>query len=305
MHSSICMPISPSSHTLLKSNNNPFLGDHLSSTPCLPLRRRPSLATRALLSTTKEAVLKDFHERRALKIISGLQNFNKDNVASVVTAAEKGGATHVDIACDPELVKLAISLTSLPVCVSSVDPETFPAAVEAGALMVEIGNYDSFYEMGVVFTPEQILNLTKETKRILPSVALSVTVPHTLSLPDQVKLAENLEQEGVDIIQTEGGKSSYPSKPGVLGLIEKATPTLAAAYSISRAVKIPVMCSSGLSAVTAPMAITAGAAGVGVGSAVNKLNDLVAMIAAVRSLANSLEASAGRHSTSAERALKM
>ncbi|MCI17535.1 hypothetical protein A2U01_0038683, partial [Trifolium medium] len=26
-----------------------------------------------------------------------------------------GGATHVDIACDPELVKLAISLTSCPV----------------------------------------------------------------------------------------------------------------------------------------------------------------------------------------------
>lgn len=32
----------------------------------------------------------------------------------------------------------------------------------------------------------QILNLTKETKRLLPSVILSVTVPHTLSLPDQV-----------------------------------------------------------------------------------------------------------------------
>ena len=26
-----------------------------------------------------------------------------------------GGATHVDIACDPDLVKLAINLTSLPV----------------------------------------------------------------------------------------------------------------------------------------------------------------------------------------------
>ena len=34
-------------------------------------------------------------------------------------------------------------------------------------------------------------------------------------------LAELLEQEGVDVIQTEGGKSSNPSKPGVLGLIEK------------------------------------------------------------------------------------
>lgn len=215
-------------------------------------------------------------------------------MASVVTAADKGGATHVDIACDAELVKLAISLTSLPVCVSSVDPAEFLPAVEAGALMVEIGNYDSFYEAGIVFSADQISNLTKETRRLLPSVVLSVTVPHTLGLPDQVKLAEFLEQEGADIIQTEGGKCSHPSKSGVLGLIEKAAPTLAAAYSISRAVKIPVMCSSGLSAVTVPMAITAGAAGVGVGSAVNKLNDVVAMIAEVRSIADSLAPSAAR-----------
>ncbi|MCI60302.1 hypothetical protein A2U01_0081557, partial [Trifolium medium] len=41
--------------------------------------------------------------------------------------------------------------------------------------------------------------------------------------------------------------------------------------------------------VTAPMAITAGASGVGVGSAVNKLNDVVAMIAEVRSIADSLK----------------
>ncbi|XP_061341232.1 uncharacterized protein ycf23-like [Gastrolobium bilobum] len=290
MHSLTCMPLSSSSsHTFLKPNHNTLLGTTLR--PSQPLKKTASFTTRALLSSTKESVLKDFQERRALKIISGLQNFNKDNVASVVTAADKGGATHVDIACDPELVKLAISLTSCPVCVSSVDPATFPAAVEAGALMVEIGNYDSFYEKGIVFTPEQILGLTKETRRILPSVALSVTVPHTLSLPDQVKLAESLEKEGVDIIQTEGGKFSNPTKAGVLGLIEKATPTLAAAYSISRAVKIPVMCASGLSAVTAPMAITAGASGVGVGSAVNKLNDVVAMIAEVRSIANSLQTS--------------
>ncbi|XVF40163.1 hypothetical protein PTKIN_Ptkin01aG0089600 [Pterospermum kingtungense] len=263
MHSSISVPVSPSSNTALKHGLNPFLGNFIPSKPHAPLRRSACVTTtKALLSTTKEAVLKDFHERRALKIISGLQNFDRDNVASVVTAADKGGATHVDIACDPELVKLAISLTSLPVCVSSVDPAAFSSAVEAGALMVEIGNYDSFYETGVVFSPEQILKLTKETRSILPSVTLSVTVPHTLSLPDQVKLAELLEREGVDIIQTEGGKCSTPSKSGVLGLIEKATPTLAAAYSISRAVGIPVMCSSGLSAVTAPMAITAGAAGV-------------------------------------------
>ncbi|KAF8031101.1 hypothetical protein BT93_D0328 [Corymbia citriodora subsp. variegata] len=289
MYSSVCMPMYSASQSLLKPNQNPLLGSALASKPWSQSRRRASLTTRAILSTSRELALKGFHERRALKIISGLQNFDRENVSSVVTAADKGGATHVDIACDPELVKLAIALTSLPVCVSSVDPAAFVAAVEAGALMVEIGNYDSFYETGVVFSPDQILNLTKETRRILPSVPLSVTVPHTLGLPDQVKLAELLEQEGADIIQTEGGKCSNPSASGVLGLIEKAAPTLASAYSISRAVKIPVMCSSGLSAVTAPLAITAGAAGVGVGSAINKLNNVVAMIAEVKNIADSLE----------------
>ena len=68
------------------------------------------------------------------------------------------------------------------------------------------------------------------------------------------------------------------------GLIEKAAPTLAAAHSISRAVDVPVLCASGLSAVTLPMAIAAGAAGVGVGSAVNRLSDELAMVAVVRGL---------------------
>ncbi|XP_058196121.1 uncharacterized protein ycf23-like [Rhododendron vialii] len=309
MSSSISIPLSPTTHSqpFLKpsENNLLFCGSFLPKRLPFLKRRVSYTVTRALLSANKESVLHDFHGRRALKIITGLQNFCRDNVASVVIAADKGGATHVDIACDPELVKLATSLTSLPICVSSVTPDAFPAAVEAGAVMVEIGNYDSFYEMGVLFSPEQILNLTKETRRILPSVTLSVTVPHTLSLPDQIKLAEQLEQEGVDIIQTEGGKCSNATNAGVLGLIEKATPTLASAYSISRAVKIPVMCSSGLSAVTAPMAITAGAAGVGVGSAINKLNDVVAMIAEVRSIADSLGISSDRQTVVEEKALRL
>ncbi|KMS95992.1 hypothetical protein BVRB_003080 [Beta vulgaris subsp. vulgaris] len=294
---------SPSqNHLLLKPAHNPLYT--ASATKPLNSLTRTTTTTRALLSSTKEAVLKDFRHQRALKIISGLQNLDRNNVASVVTAADKGGATHVDIACDPELVKLAISLTSLPVCVSSVDPSAFLAAVQAGATMVEIGNYDSFYEMGRFFSAEEILKLTRETKQILPDITLSVTVPHTLSLPEQGRLAELLQREGVDVIQTEGGKCSTPSKPGVLGLIEKAAPTLAAAYSISRAVTIPVMCSSGLSAVTAPMAITAGAAGVGVGSAVNKLNDVVAMIAEVRSLADALAISQKQANMDQEKTLR-
>jgi isopentenyl diphosphate isomerase/L-lactate dehydrogenase-like FMN-dependent dehydrogenase len=73
-----------------------------------------------------------------------------------------------------------------------------------------------------------------------------------------------------------------------LGLIEKAAPTLAAAYEISRAVNVPVLCASGLSSVTVPLAIAAGASGVGIGSAINKLSSEVEMIAVVRSLVEAL-----------------
>jgi DhnA family fructose-bisphosphate aldolase class Ia len=117
---------------------------------------------------------------------------------------------------------------------------------------------------------------------------LSVTVPHTLELDQQVQLAQDLVQAGADIIQTEGGTSSQPTHAGTLGLIEKAVPTLAAAYEIARAVSIPVLCASGLSSVTVPMAIAAGASGVGVGSGINQLNSQVGMIAAVRSLVEAL-----------------
>ena len=91
------------------------------------------------------------------------------------------------------------------------------------------------------------------------------------------------------LFKQKGGTSAKPIHPGNLGLIEKAAPTLAAAYSISRAVSVPVLCASGLSNVTVPMAIAAGASGVGVGSAVNQLDDPVAMVAAVRSLVEALE----------------
>ncbi len=225
---------------------------------------------------------------RALKIISGLNNRDPDRVAAVVRAADQGGASFVDIAADPDLVRLAKQLTDLPICVSAVEPEAFVTAVEAGADLIEIGNFDSFYAQGRRFEAEEVLTLTHATRQVLPQIMLSVTVPHILTLDHQVQLAEELVKAGADMIQTEGGTSSQPAHSGTIGLIEKATPTLAAAYEISRAVQVPVLCASGLSNVTAPLAIAAGAAGIGVGSAVNQLNSEVAMIAVVRSLVEAL-----------------
>ena len=227
-------------------------------------------------------------ERRALKVIAGLTNFDTASVVRISRAAGLGGADLIDVACDPELVRLAAEASGLPICVSAVDPELFPAAVAAGAAMVEIGNYDAFYPLGRIFDADEVLAITRRPRELLPEVVLSVTVPHVLPLDQQEQLAVDLVAAGAGIIQTEGGTSARPFSAGSLGLIEKAAPTLAAAHSISRAVAAPVLCASGLSAVTVPMAVAAGAAGVGVGSAVNKLGDELAMVAVVRSLREAL-----------------
>ena len=238
--------------------------------------------------TMQQTLQHSFAQYRALKVISGLNNFDHDNVAAVVKAADAGGATFVDIAADPDLVRHIRKITTLPICVSAVSPNAFVQAVEAGADLIEIGNFDSFYAQGRRFEAAEILELTSQTRAELPKITLSVTVPHILALDEQITLAQMLVNTGADIIQTEGGTSSHPAHSGVLGLMEKAAPTLAAAHSISKAVSVPVICASGLSDVTVPLAIAAGAKGVGVGSAINQLNNEVAMIAAVRRLVEAL-----------------
>ena len=230
--------------------------------------------------------------RHLLKVIAGLTNFDAASVERISRAAGLGGADLIDLACDPELVRRAAAVSGLPICVSAVDPELFPAAVAAGAALVEIGNYDAFYPLGRLFDAAEVLELTRRTRALLPEVVLSVTVPHVLPLDQQEQLAIDLVDAGADLIQTEGGTSARPFSAGSLGLIEKAAPTLAAAHAISRAVSVPVLCASGLSAVTLPMAIAAGARGVGVGSAVNRLGDELAMVAVVRSLRQALGSAA-------------
>jgi hypothetical protein len=238
--------------------------------------------------TILSSLVSALNQGRALKVISGLNNFDASNVKAVVKAAELGGATFVDIAADADLIRMVKETTHLPVCVSAIDPEKFVMAVEAGADLIEIGNFDSFYAQGRTFGADEVLALTQATRALLPNILLSVTVPHVLPLDQQVALAEKLVEAGADIIQTEGGTSAAPQSAGILGLIEKAAPTLAAAHAIAHAVNVPVLCASGISNVTAPMAIAAGAAGVGVGSMIHQLNSEIAMIAAVRSLVESL-----------------
>ena len=248
----------------------------------------------SLINQLPQKVQKELYKKSLLKIISGLNNFDIESVQMIAKAAAIGGADVLDIACKPSLVEKVLDTTSLPVCVSAVEPILFIDSVKAGATFIEIGNFDSFYEKGINFSANQVLALTKETKDLLPNVPLSVTVPHTLSLDKQVDLAIQLIKEGADIIQTEGGKSSKPYSSGIQGLFEKSVPTLAATFAIKKefmknAICNPIMSASGLSQITCPLAICAGASAVGVGSVINRLDNLVGMIAGIRGLKESLE----------------
>ncbi len=91
-----------------------------------------------LYRISKIEALKAFKAGNALKVISGLANNNVDHVKDIVRAAYLGGASHVDIACNPVLVEAAIKVTNgkIPIMVSSVTPSDFVAAVNAGTLPI-------------------------------------------------------------------------------------------------------------------------------------------------------------------------
>ena len=248
----------------------------------------------SLIHQLPQKVQKELEKKSLLKVISGLNNFDMSSVTMISKAADLGGADMIDIACEPKLVESVKKITSLPICVSAVEPILFVDAVSAGASLIEIGNFDSFYEKGIIFSAEQVLSLTKQTKQLLPNIPLSVTVPHTITLDRQVDLAIELVKEGADIIQTEGGSSSKPFSTGIQGCLEKAVPTLAATFSIkeefvNNSIDSFIMSASGLSQVTAPLAISCGASAIGVGSVINKLDNLVSMIAVIRGIKEKLE----------------
>ena len=55
--------------------------------------------------TINSSLQQALRQRRALKVISGLNNFNTENVTAIVKAAQAGGATFVDIAADADLIR--------------------------------------------------------------------------------------------------------------------------------------------------------------------------------------------------------
>lgn len=239
-----------------------------------------------------ESFKRALDERRAVKIIAGIDNFDAENVKKVVVAASNSGASAIDICANPDIIAMVRTMTDLPLFVSSVDPEELAHAVILGADAVELGNFDALYKKGISFSAEQVLNLAKRTKELIGDTFFCVTIPGELEIGEQVELARELEILGINLIQTEGHFTNEAPSNGVRGLIERAELTISNTIELSRNIELPIMTATGINPTTASLAFAAGASAIGCGSCVNKLDSEISMLAVSRSLVEIAERNA-------------
>ena len=233
-------------------------------------------------------------EKKAVKVIAGIDNFDIINIKKVVSSAENSGASAVDICAKEEIVKEIRSMTELPLFVSSIVPEELVKAVDLGADAIELGNFDVLYKKGISFTAQDVLRLTKETIALLGDreTFFSVTIPGEISITEQISLARELETMGVDLIQTEGHFSKDSQADGVRGLMERAELTISNTIELARNIEMPIMTATGINPTTAPFAFAAGASAIGVGSCINKMDSTLSMMATIRNLVEIAEKNA-------------
>ena len=231
-----------------------------------------------------ESFKRALSEKRAVKIIAGIDNYDADKVRKVVLSADNAGASAIDICADPKIIAMVRTITDLPIFVSSIEPEELANAVALGADAVELGNFDALYKNGMSFSAEQVLNLAKRTKELVGDTFLCVTIPGELEIGEQVELARALEELGIDLIQTEGHFTNESPSNGVRGLIERAELTISNTIELSRNIELPIMTATGINPTTASLAFAAGASAIGCGSCVNKLDSEIAMLAVSKSL---------------------
>lgn len=225
-----------------------------------------------------------------VKIIAGIDNFDLEKVLKVAKAAQAGGADAVDIAASEEIISAVKQTYDIPVFVSSIDPEELLMAKECGADALEIGNFDAMYKKGVRITAGEVLEITQRTLDLVgKDIPLSVTVPGHIDIAEQVRLAEALEELGVDFIQTEGAATVDAKSSGARGLMEKALVSIANTAELAKNVSTKIITASGITSTTAPMAIAAGASAVGIGSCVNRLESELEMMVTVKGIVEAVK----------------
>ncbi len=225
-------------------------------------------------------------EKRAVKVIAGIDNFDIENIKKVVSSAESAKASAVDICAREDIVKKVRQMTELPLFVSSIVPSELVRAIELGADAIELGNFDVLYKKGMSFDVNDVLSLVEETLSLFDGrkVFFSVTIPGEISTADQIALAVKLESMGIDLIQTEGHYSKDANLTGARALMDRAELTISNTIELVRNVEMPIMTATGINPTTAPFAFAAGASAIGCGSCVNKLTSTISMMATISSL---------------------
>lgn len=231
-----------------------------------------------------EVFKKHLREKRAIKISTGIDNYNLDSIASICRAAQKGHASAVDIACDKKIYDTARKNTKLPIFVSSIHPFELQEAVKWGADAIEIGGFEALYKNGITYSAQEIYDITLETMSLVEQydIFVSVTIPGDIDTNEQIELAKNLEILGVDLIQTEGYKKIDTK------MIPSVQMTIENANNLVQSTKIPVMAGCGMTPDTVVQAFNKGVSAVGISTPINKLGSEALMNTTILSTVSSI-----------------
>ncbi len=211
---------------------------------------------------------KMLEEKSLLKIISGMENFNTENVRKVVNAANLGFAQAVDISADSENIEwVKENHTRLITFVSSLSISMLIEAKAWGADVLELGNFDALYAKGKSVSKDEVIELTRELRALAGDTMICVTVPGNLPIEEQVDLSIQLQAIGADILQVENltHESEYEN-----------------AKAIVKAVQIPVLLSGKIDSSKIEKALATGVNAIGIGHAINSKTDLPSMVEEIK-----------------------
>lgn len=214
-----------------------------------------------------------------IKAIAGIANQDVERVALLAQVAELAGVEALDVSAHVDCVKTARALFKGTLFASAVSADALLKAIEAGADVAELGNYDDMYENGEFITASEVMALAEETIQALASKApLCVTIPGHLSRDVQVEMLHALADKGVAMIQTEGAiRLLKDNRVHALSTDEKASLSLENARFLANEGRLPIMVASGISAQNVDLAMQTGAIAVGIGKAFNALDSQEAM----------------------------
>jgi 2-keto-3-deoxy-6-phosphogluconate aldolase len=210
--------------------------------------------------------------RPFVKVISGLSNTDMTSVTAVVNAAVEAGAHAVDVAANVEIVRSVKDICPLAVFASGLTAAELIDAANAGADVVELGNFDSVYAQGGSVDAASVVITSREVLSKLPAgVKLCATIPGKLSKTEQLDLATQLQAIGVSFLQVE-----------VLpGLVDQA---MTVARQIVGIVEVPVILAGGLTFDNLDRFVQTGVQGLGIGKAISSLQSEKAMVETLKAL---------------------